>query len=124
MTPLMRDIMAALYGKRFPLEDEKATQAGIFSALTDDAVALTMSPWASVNREVRIAGGIIDLLVADVGIEVKIKGQPKAIIRQLNSYSAEPSLSGLILVTSRPVALGPTIGGKPVAVFDMARAWL
>ncbi|ADJ22993.1 conserved hypothetical protein [Hyphomicrobium denitrificans ATCC 51888] len=117
MTLLMREIMVALTGKRFPLEDEKATQSAIWDVFRFQTVY-------GASREVRVAGGIIDFLIDDVGIEVKIKGQAASIMRQLRAYADEPAISGLILVTSKPVALGPTIGGKPVAVFDMARAWL
>lgn len=128
---LLQSVLDALAGRRFPLEDEKATQAAIGEAL--DA---TFDHW---SREVRIAGGIIDFVVGlyepdppplrsvrlvSVGIEVKLKGAAPAIRRQLAGYAAEPGLAGLVLVTSRPMALPATIGGKPVAALDLGRAWL
>jgi hypothetical protein len=41
-------------------------------------------------------------------------------VRQVNGYAKEPAIDGLVLVTAKPVTLGPTIGGKPVAVLDLA----
>lgn len=125
MTPGMRAVLAVLAGKRFSLEDEKRTQNQIWSVLCGDP-----KTWATM-REVRIAGGIIDFVVdtayhekPNVGLEVKLKGQAAAIVRQLTGYAAEPMLDGLVLVTAKPVILGPTIGGKPVAVLNLGEAWL
>jgi len=118
MTDAMKAVLAVLAGKRFSLEDEKRTQTEMWSVLEADP-----RTWQG-GREVRVAGGIIDFLIGGAGIEVKLKGQPAAIARQLKGYAAEPAIEGLVLVTARPVALGARIGGKPVAVFDLARAWL
>lgn len=119
--PGMRDVLGALAGHRFSLEDEKRTQNEIWSVLCSDP-----RTW-NCSREVRIAGGIIDFVVDAgncIGIEVKLKGQPAAIVRQVKGYAAEPRLDGLVLVTAKPVALGPKIFGTPVVAFDLARAWL
>lgn len=113
----MSQVLGALRGKRFPLEAEKATQAAIADTLDQ-----RLDSWA---REVRVAGGVIDFVaLGDIGIEVKLKGQEREIERQLEAYASDPALAGLILVTARPVALPGRIGGKPVAVLDIARAWL
>jgi hypothetical protein len=117
MTPLMQRVMAILSLRRFSLEDEKRTQAEIAEAL--DA---RVDTW---QREVRIAGGIIDFVAfGEIGIEVKIKGAPKDIRRQLEGYAAEQTLSGLVLVSSKPVSLPAEINGKPVAQLNLGRAWL
>lgn len=113
----MRAVMGALRGRRFPLEAEKQTQAAIADALDQ-----RIDGWA---REVRVVGGVIDFVaLGDIGIEVKLKGQEREIERQLEAYAADPALAGLILVTAKPVALPARIAGKPVAVLDIARAWL
>lgn len=118
MTPLMHSLVVCLRAGRFPLEDEKTTQSAIEQRLRSHGFGCC--------REQRIVGGIIDFLVDDsIGIEVKIKGQPAAIVRQIKGYTAEPSISGIILITSKPVPLCPTmIREKPIVVVDMARAWL
>jgi hypothetical protein len=124
MNETMRSVIGCLNHKRFPLEDEKRTQSAIFEALKKELGPIgDRLIWARVQREVRIAGGIIDFMVDDIGIEVKLKGQAAAIVRQLRGYAREPALNGIVLVTSRPMTM-EMIGGKPVAIVDMARAWL
>lgn len=127
----MRKVLAALNGKRFPFEDEKQTQAAIAAALA--AAGL------HAEREVPVAGGVIDFVVTfyepsppplrsmcflHVGIEVKIKGGAAAIRRQLAGYAADDRLDAIVLATSRAMSLPAEIGGKPVAVLDLGRAWL
>lgn len=127
----MRKVQAALTGLRLPLEDEKQTQAGIAAALAEAGL--------HAEREVPVAGGVIDFVVTfsessppplrsmrfrHVGIEVKIKGGAAAIARQIKGYAAEAALDGIVLATSRPMAMPAEIGGKPVAVVDLGRAWL
>lgn len=122
-------VIGALAGRRFPLEDEKQTQAAIEMALVADLGR------SRVRREVRIMGGIIDFLVLDApsgadttpgatGIEVKLKGQPREILRQVRGYAWEPTISGLVLVTAKPVPAPADLCGKPFAVLDLGRAWL
>jgi hypothetical protein len=116
MTDGMRHILDCLKGKRFPLEDEKETQAAIFEVLHARF-------GGAVERERRIVGGIIDFFVSDgTGIEAKIKGQRAAIVRQVGKYLKEEALTGLVLVTAKPVFLPVT--DKPVHVFDIGSAWL
>lgn len=119
MITTLREVTAVLAGKRFPLEDEKATQAAIGEAFAKASCLF--------EREVRLDGGIIDFMVGGyrgVGVEVKLKGQPEAIRRQLRRYALDPRVEGLVLVTAKPVGLVQTIAGKPVREFDIGRAWL
>lgn len=124
-------VIAALAGIRVPLEDEKATQLAIGSALA--AAGL------NAEREVPVTGGIIDFVVTlsepsppplrsmrfiHVGVEVKIKGGGASIARQIRRYALEDSLDAIVLATSKPVALPAEISGKTIAVLDLARAWL
>lgn len=70
------------------------------------------------RREVRVAGGRIDIIVGRVGIEVKTKGSAADVRRQIESYAKEPTLDSFILVTGRSQhsALPDELGGKPVHV--------
>lgn len=128
----MARVWEALRGCRLPLEDEKQTQAAIAEVLAQKlgpvggwAHQSARDPVVMWSREVPVAGGIIDFVaLRDIGIEVKLKGAPLNIVRQLHAYAAEPAISGLVLVTAKPVALPATIRGKPVAVVDLGRAWL
>ena len=72
-----------------------------------------------VHREVRLTEHErIDLMVGDVGIEVKVKGQ-RTPLRQLGRYAEHPSVQGLLLVTTRAATLPATLRDKPVAVVSL-----
>ncbi|PPD06291.1 MAG: hypothetical protein CTY28_14495 [Hyphomicrobium sp.] len=125
MTPEMREVMAALRGKRFPLEDEKRCQEDIEKALRDFYVGRLIS----FKREVKLGpGDVVDFMVGlgwkGTAVEVKLKGQPEAIRRQLRRYAGLDQVEGLILVTAKPVGVVGLMNGKPVAEFDLSRAWL
>lgn len=110
-------VAATLFGKRFPLENEIGTQAAIFEALRAKFGGL-------VEREAPAPGGRIDFAVADIGVEVKLKGQPAAIIRQCTRYLNDRRFAGLVLVTAKLVALPPMVCGKPCRVVNLGAAWL
>lgn len=113
----IRNVLARLAVKRLPLEDEKETQRAIGTALAEE-------PAFDFEREVHVQGGIIDFLVGDVGIEVKLKGGAGAIGRQLRAYAKEPAIKGLIFVTAKPIVLADHINGKPLVTFNLGRGWL
>ena len=120
MTPAMRDVVDRLKGKRFSLSNEKQCQNEIEEVFKADR-------WLSYEREVRISGGVIDFVVGfgeAAGLEIKLKGAPADIRRQLVRYAAEPRVAGLVLVTAKPVGLPALLRGKPVHEFDLSRAWL
>lgn len=129
---VIEKVLRALAGQRFHLEDEKRTQLEI-------AEALERAFPGFVLREVAVHGGIIDFVVEDIepsppplrsmahkqiGIEVKLKGQAAAHVRQLGRYADDGSLDGFVLVTAKPVPMPAVIKGKPVACLSMAKAWL
>ncbi len=135
MTDPLAVVLATLYGKRFPLETEKTTQAAIAAALNAGRVEFEREVRLSEPRAEghgRIDLGVIDFVALPsgrgfddrIGIEVKIKGCQRDIARQLTRYARDEDLHAIILVTARPVALSPRIGGKPIAVFDLGRAGL
>lgn len=117
MTPQMREVVVALHGKRLPMHDEKACQEAIANILREGHIPFI--------REAKVAGGVIDFKVSlATGVEVKLKGSIADIRRQVNRYAADQSLTGIVLVTARPVGLTSLMRGKPVTEFDLARAWL
>lgn len=126
-TSEMLAIINALTGKRIALQDEKRAQEDIERILLEAHCALPEHAILAMphpEREVRVAGGIVDHLVGTIGIEVKLKGRPGDILRQLRRYAEDPGITGLILVTSRPLSLPSSLKGKPLIVFDLGRAWL
>lgn len=72
-----------------------------------------------VLREVQLTErDRIDLLVGDVGIEVKVKGK-RTPLAQLTRYAGSRHVAGLLLVTTRAATLPASIGGKPAAVVSL-----
>lgn len=74
------------------------------------------------EREVRLApGDRIDLLVGDLGVEVKIKGGPSGVAEQLDRYLTHERVAGLLLVTDRVqlARIAPSLRGKPFRVVTL-----
>ncbi|MGZ0069285.1 hypothetical protein [Microbacterium arborescens] len=90
------EIVNVLEDANMPYANEEQLQYRIATALAAAGIR--------ADREVRLSDGFsrIDIMSGDVGIEVKIAGQPGAVHRQLARYSACPEISALILVTTRP----------------------
>jgi hypothetical protein len=92
--PLDR-ILDVLGAHRFVWASEQELQAGVASAL--EFWGLT------VEREVRVdARSRLDLRVDRVGIEVKVKGSWRDVLRQLNRYALLDSVDALVLVSACP----------------------
>jgi hypothetical protein len=111
-----RRIISAIAKTRLPMSDEKALQAAIEIVLLDNGFTFT--------REALVAGGIIDFLAGAVGIEVKIKGPAREVLRQLTRYAEDDRIEHLVLVAAFPCAMPPMIGGKRCTIVDVGRAWL
>jgi len=115
MTP--ENIAALLERTRFNVAGEKALQADVATRLEAAGVEF--------RREVRLSGyDIIDFMAGAVGIEVKVKGSARAILRQLKRYAAHDEVSSIILLSAVSMGLPSDIGGKPMRVVSLGRAWL
>lgn len=88
------------------------------------AAALIAAGLPAVREVVLDAKSRIDLMVGSVGIEVKVKGDRRAIYRQLQRYCGFPEISELVLVTGIAMSLPSEINGRKVHVVSMGRAWL
>jgi predicted AAA+ superfamily ATPase len=110
-------LMNALSSRRFSLENEKELQRQIFEAL---------DPIVSIEREARLDDrSIIDFLTDDgIGIEVKIKGSAREILRQCERYAKLDQVKSLIIVTNRSMGFPASLNGKPCWVVNLGRAWL
>lgn len=96
---------------RFAHQCEEELQEAIASALTSSSVPF--------EREVRLGPtDRIDFLIETVGVEVKIKGSPTEVARQLNRYAQSDQIQSLLLVTSKAThrALPSSLNGKPIKV--------
>lgn len=115
--PQVAHLLRLLSHTRLPVSDEKALQAAIADVLTDVAIPF--------EREASVAGGVIDFLFPfGTGLEVKIGGSARDVLRQLEGYAEDERISNLILATSAPMAMPETIGGKRCTIVNLGRAWL
>jgi len=110
------DLARTLRGYRYNFVDEIALQDGIERVLKESGIAY--------RRECRLGdAGIIDFMVERIGLEVKIKGSPSAVGRQVLDYLGRPELDEIVLVTSRILAASylrvPELVGKKVTVVDL-----
>jgi hypothetical protein len=114
---LAERLVRVLSSRRFRLDSEKLLQDQVASALGAAGYA--------ARREARLApSDVIDFLVEDVGIEAKIKGQRRAILRQCERYCRCDAVGALVLVTNAAMGFPPALEGKPVFVVALGRGWL
>lgn len=109
-----------LQGHKLIMSDEKQLQVQIMGILG----AAPGFPF--FVREYNLgSAGIIDFLVTGgVGIEVKIKGSPMAIHRQLKRYALHAEVNEIILITGKTMTLPATIEGKPSNFIQLSKSWL
>lgn len=117
MTVQSSDILALARRLRLPLHDEKATQIALARYFEDAGIPAA--------REVGLGDGdIVDFLTNGIAVELKIKGSPKAIYRQLERYARHECVREIVLLTSRSMTLPPRIGAKPAHVASLSVGWL
>lgn len=78
-------------------------------------------------REYRLSEkDIIDFYLPSLklGIEVKIKGSPVSIYRQLQRYCLHQEIDHIVLVTVRTMGLPERIENKPAHLVTLGAAWL
>jgi hypothetical protein len=113
-------VIAAISSFRFTYDNEIELQNAIASALSSRDIPF--------EREHRLGDNLkIDFMIpAGIGVEVKIKGSPSEVARQLLSYANRSELSCIVLVTGRS-ALGrlpDTLLGKKLYVVPLWRSFL
>lgn len=110
-------VLAVIRGHRFLYTNEDELQEGIATALERAGL--------DARREVRLGDrDRIDLLVEDVGIEVKVRGSASAAYAQLQRYAAHDDVAHLVLVTTLWQRLPQDAGGKPLTTISLAGAGL
>lgn len=78
--------------QKFRYSNEKQLQTNIAQVLRESGFPFV--------RECLVAGGTIDFMVGDIGLEVKIKGTCKAIAAQLDRYVLDRRIRELLLVST------------------------
>lgn len=115
------DVEDLLGRGRFDLTTEAATQWGI------ELLLLGAYPRSAVSREHRLSGKDRPDFLIDGRIVIEVKGsrhrQP-AVLRQLERYAGHAQVEAIILATSRAMHMPSAIGGKPVWVLNLGKAWL
>lgn len=112
--PALTDVLNAVRSHRYHCTNEDELQQGLHVAL--------LAAGLPSRREVRLhdscgaALGRVDILVGDVAVEVKVKGQPDAVARQLARYGRSPWVHHLVLVTTSARHSAITLPGMVVHV--------
>lgn len=79
-------------------------------------------------REVRLGpGDIVDFMVGDVAVEVKVDGGPTEVLRQVLRYLEYGRVAALVLVTRRSGSargIPHQVMGKPVIVVPIWKGFL
>lgn len=113
----IKEIKTILGSYRFPLSNEKILQREIAEVLTKNNIVF--------QKEASLQGsGIIDFLIGDIGIEIKIKGNALSIYKQLERYCEREEIKEIILVTNRTMGLPNKINGKPAHIISIGKAWI
>lgn len=111
------DIIRLIQTRRLPLSAEKPLQAALALEFEKAGIA--------AEREVDLGDGdVIDFMIGGIGLEVKIKGQRRAIFRQCERYCGHDRVVTLVLATNAAMGLPAWIDGKPVHVASLARGWM
>lgn len=115
MEEIVQKIKERVEGRIYDLSDEKATQQQIEEALSD----------MNISREYRLsATHVVDFLVEGLAVEVKVKGQATAILRQCESYCEYDDVKGLLLITSRSMGFPEEINDKPCYYISLSKGML
>jgi len=110
------EVAAVVCKHRFRVDDEEELQCCISEALFKYGV--------EHQREVRLndRDRIDFLTTAGVGIEVKTKGSPTQIARQLSRYTESEQVKELLLITTKAThraRLPDELHGKPLYVLTL-----
>jgi hypothetical protein len=103
---------------RLPVTTEAELQGEIEKVLVSVGLAY--------EREVQLApGDRVDFMVEDVGVEVKVGGRRRAILRQCERYAASDLVAELLLVSSVPLGFANAhLSGKRLLVHSLGMSWL
>jgi hypothetical protein len=111
MADVLDEVLEVLRSHRFLHSTERDLQDGIAAAM--------LAQGLDVALEVRLGGcNRIDLLVGRIGIEVKVAGSWRDVLRQVERYARLEQLDAVVLVTSKAMhtRLPSEHHGKPIVV--------
>ncbi|WP_165228425.1 hypothetical protein [Aquisphaera insulae] len=114
----IQTIIGLIRSAKIDLSSEKRAQADVEQVLTQTGIAF--------ERELPLTDSdIIDFMVEDIGIELKLKGaRKKEVYRQLCRYARHPRVGSLILASNLSMGLPAQIEGKDAYFVRLGEAWL
>lgn len=112
----MQAVSETLAAHRYVYGDEKELQRAIESVLNAQRIAHI--------REKELGSGPIDFLLTEfnIGLEIKVKGSPSEVVRQLIRYAESVEINGILLVTAKCSLarfVPPFLNGKPADVVSL-----
>lgn len=110
------DVVSLLKRYRFNFTNEDELHRGIADVFTKNGVTF-------VHEKILSKKDRIDFLIGGVGIEIKVKGSPSAVARQVIDYLKYDEISEIILVTSRGMAaeyLREVVSEKKITILDIS----
>lgn len=115
---MIHTLVNLIRSARIDLSDEKRAQYDLEQLLRKAEVLF--------EREVRLSEiDIVDFLVEDVGIEVKLRGaRKKEVYRQLCRYARHDRVGSLILASNLSMGLPAQIEGKDAYFVRLGEGWL
>ena len=117
---VVNNLVGSLRKRRYHYQNEKELQAGVEAVMIQDGFEF--------QREFQLGdAGTVDFFVSGfLGVELKIKGSPSEVARQLLRYAARDEVKGLVLVTGRSAlsTLPNELLGKPLALVELWRTFL
>lgn len=115
---MIETLISLIRNARIDLSSEKRAQADLELILTQAGIVF--------DREFPLTeSDIIDFLVGDVGIELKLKGaRKKEVYRQLCRYAGNPRVGSLILASNLSMGLPAQIEGKDAYFVRLGEGWL
>lgn len=119
---MIEQILSAIKGQRFDLQNEKELQKQIGESLS--STGLIYSREHQLSKKDIIDFFLPDEGKAGIGLELKIKGTAKAIYKQLDRYCQHHEITHIILVTNRTMGLPKLINNKPAYIINLGKAWL
>ena len=115
MEETIKKIKESIEGRIYDLSDEKATQAQIEQLLSE----------FEVSREHRLSQHhVVDFMIDGVAVEIKVKGQATAILRQCEKYCSFDEVKALVLVTGRSMGFPEELNGKPCYYISLSKGML
>jgi hypothetical protein len=115
----LQTLAGSLSKGRFPLDSEAACHDAVCRYL--DAQGIQFERERIFDARNR---GDIFFPQSCILIEIKVKGSRADIKAQCERYMRLELVMGLVLLTSRSVAIDRVINGKPAVNINMGRAWL